>query len=233
MSVMLNSTIMNKVKVCGNTRAEDIRVADAAGADIVGVVVEVAVSKRSVSAEAARRLLAAAENAKRAVLLLDPAPERLREITELLDPDIVHLTGEEQPDMLEGLRAYFTGEIFKSIHLPPAAEETEPPVEKAIEMIKTYAVAGADAVVIDTRDVDRGLYGGTGKVSDWNAAAAIVKSSPVPVFLAGGVNIDNAEQAIRTVRPYGLDLASGLEREVGEKDPELVRAFISKVKRLA
>jgi len=217
-----------------------VRVADDAGADFIGVVVEVSVSRRSVSAEAARELLGVTRRAKRSALFLDPLSDRLRELVEIIDPDVVHLTGEEQPRMLENLRKYFGGKLFKSIHLPPAEEQSQTAsteaksslIKKAVELIETYAGAGADMVVLDTRDVSRGLYGGTGKVSNWDAAAAIVEASPLPVLLAGGISVDNIEQAMRAVRPYGFDLASGLERKVGEKDPELVRAFMDKVRKL-
>ena len=218
-----------KVKVCGNTRIEDVRAADEAGANFVGVVVEVASSPRSVSADVARDLLHAARRAIRAMLTLNPSSERMRELVEFLNPDVVHLTGEESPSVLGDLRNYFKGQIFKSIHLPPAGQKT-PPIEKAKELIQKYADAGADAVVVDTRDASRGLFGGTGRVSDWDAAAAIAAASPLPVFLAGGINISNVEEAIKVVQPYGVDLASGLECAIGQKDHQLIRTFIDKVK---
>ena len=217
-----------KVKACGNTRAEDVKTADEAGADFVGVVAEVDSSPRSVGAKQAREILGAAKKAQRALLLLNPPRDRLRELVDTILPDVVHLVGEEDPQMLEDLKTYFSGKIFKSIHLPPAGEE-EPPLDKAIRLIKKYADTGADAVVVDTRDASRGMFGGTGKVSDWKAAAEITASSPLPVFLAGGISIDNVEEALRDVCPYGVDLASGLECEVGKKDAEIVRAFIKKV----
>ena len=218
-----------KVKICGNTRIEDVIAADAAGADVIGVVVEVAVSPRSVSADMARDLLRAARRAARAMLVLDLNPERLKGLVEFLGPDVVHLIGEEPPSLVENLRAHFGGKIFKSIHLPPAGQKV-PPIEKTREMIQKYADVGVEAVVIDTRDASRGLFGGTGRVSDWNAAAAITASSTLPVFLAGGINIENVEEAIKTVRPYGVDLASGLEYKIGLKDHKLVKMFIEKVK---
>ena len=218
-----------KVKVCGNTRIEDVRVADEAGADYIGVVVEVASSPRSVSADVARDLFHTAHRASRAMLTLNPSSEILRELVEFLNPDVVHLIGEESPSILQGLGNYFKGGIFKSIHLPPAGQGT-PPIEKAKELIQKYADAGAFAVVVDTRDASRGLFGGTGRVSDWNAAAAITAASPLPVFLAGGINISNVEEAIKVVQPCGVDLASGLECAIGKKDHQLIRTFIDRVK---
>jgi len=220
-----------KVKVCGNTRAEDVRAADLFGADMVGVVVDIESSRRSVSARTAAEIMAQAEKALRAVLLLDPPPDRLFEILDITGPDIVHFTGDEAPSLLEELRKRFEGDIFKSIHLPPAGEGVSAP-EKAFEIIREYEECGADTIVIDTRDAERGMYGGTGKVSDWKAAAAIVEASPLPVLLAGGINMDNVDKALREVEPHGVDLASGLEKNIGEKDHELMKAFIEKVKNI-
>ena len=217
-----------RVKVCGNTRAQDIRAADRCGADYVGVVTEVPVSRRSVTAEEAARLLGEASRAKRAMLVFNPGPERLRELVDIVRPEVVHFTGEESPPDIENLKSYFGGEVFKSVHLPPLDTET-PPVDRALELIASYKEAGADKVVIDTRDTARGLWGGTGKVSDWKAAAKIVRSSPLPVFLAGGISLSNADRAMAEVMPFGLDLASGLEKETGCKDHELVEEFVLRV----
>lgn len=211
---------------------EDVVAADKLGADMVGVVVEVAVSRRSVSGETAKLMLDAVKNAERAMLTFDPTPSRLRELVELITPDIVHFTGEESPWLLADLKKYFRGGIFKSIHLPPAGMEN-PPLDNAIDMIKKYADSGADIVVIDTRDAARGLYGGTGKTSDWKAAAQIAASSPLPVLMAGGLNIANVERAILEVRPYGVDLAGGLEKSVGEKDHNLIDEFIKRVREIS
>lgn len=216
-----------KVKVCGNTRAEDIRAADAAGADYVGVVTEVPVSGRSVSAEEAAKLLGAASRAMRAMLVFNPEPERLNELVAIVRPDIVHFTGEEAPSSIRNLKDYFGGEVFKSIHLPPAESEA-PPIEHAVELIEIYKNAGADKAVIDTRDAAGGLWGGTGKVSDWSIAAKIVRAAPLPVFLAGGLSLSNVDRAMAEVMPFGVDLASGLESEIGRKDHKLIEEFVRK-----
>ncbi len=217
-----------RVKVCGNMRTEDIRAADMAGADYVGVVTEASVSKRSVTAEEAAELLSTAANAMRVMLVFNPEPERLKESVGMVKPDIVHLTGEESAADVQNLKSHFDGEVFKSVHLPPAESEA-PPIERTAELITSYKEAGADKVVLDTRDVAGGLWGGTGKVSDWSVAAEIVKASTLPVFLAGGLSLDNVDRAMAEVMPFGVDLASGLESETGRKNHKLIEEFVRKV----
>lgn len=71
-----------------------------------------------------------------------------------------------------------------------------------------------------------GQHGGLGKTIDWDVAAEIVERSPVPVLLAGGLTPENVGEAIRRVRPVGVDVSSGIEKAPGVKDPERLRAFI-------
>ncbi|MEO7453605.1 MAG: phosphoribosylanthranilate isomerase, partial [Fimbriimonadales bacterium] len=72
--------------------------------------------------------------------------------------------------------------------------------------------------------------GGAGVTPDWEAAAAIVRACAQPVFLAGGLTVDNVIEAIRRVRPFAVDVSSGVEAAPGRKDPDKVRAFIEAVK---
>jgi phosphoribosylanthranilate isomerase len=87
-------------------------------------------------------------------------------------------------------------------------------------------------LLIDSADASDGFLrlGGTGKVADWQAAAAIVEKLSMPVFIAGGINPDNVEEALIRLRPYGVDLCSGVEAAMGKKDPEKVRALVSRFK---
>ncbi len=73
-------------------------------------------------------------------------------------------------------------------------------------------------------------YGGTGEKVDWGLAAEIVTASPIPVILAGGLNPSNVVEAIRKVRPYAVDVASGVETAPGIKDKELIRRFIEEAR---
>jgi phosphoribosylanthranilate isomerase len=93
---------------------------------------------------------------------------------------------------------------------------------------EAYVAAGVDALLVDAVDTSEGFMrmGGTGKVADWQAAAKVVRSVDVPVFLAGGIGPDNIVAGLQAVRPDGVDLCSGVEAEKGKKDAEKVRALI-------
>ena len=101
-----------------------------------------------------------------------------------------------------------------------------------IEKIKSYALAGAHYIVLDTSDPARKIYGGTGKRSDWGAAAEVVASSALPVLLAGGITPENVAEAIGRVRPHGIDLASGVEEKVGIKDPAKIKLLFERLRNL-
>lgn len=81
-----------------------------------------------------------------------------------------------------------------------------------------------DALLVDS--ISGGVMGGTGLQVDWEAAASLVRESPLPVILAGGLTPDNVVAAIRAVQPYGVDVSSGVESSPGRKDRAKVRDFI-------
>jgi phosphoribosylanthranilate isomerase len=83
----------------------------------------------------------------------------------------------------------------------------------------------ADALILDTYDPATGRHGATGKTHDWSLSARIVEAVEVPVILAGGLNPANVGAAIRRVRPWGVDVHTGVERPDGTTDHDLVRAF--------
>jgi phosphoribosylanthranilate isomerase len=88
----------------------------------------------------------------------------------------------------------------------------------------------ASAILLDAYDPQQA--GGTGKQFDWTVARHCVQQSPRPVVLAGGLSASNAAQAINEVRPWALDLSSGVESEPGLKDPERLKAFFNEVNRV-
>jgi phosphoribosylanthranilate isomerase len=87
-----------------------------------------------------------------------------------------------------------------------------------------------DLFITDTFDPDTGASGATGKTHDWSISKRIVDMTKIPVILAGGLNPKNVGQAIKTVRPAGVDTHTGVENALGEKDPVLVNAFVKEAK---
>ncbi|MFA6569579.1 MAG: phosphoribosylanthranilate isomerase [Victivallales bacterium] len=88
-----------------------------------------------------------------------------------------------------------------------------------------------DAVLLDSCNMSTGQVGGTGQIHDWALSAQIARTSPVPVILAGGLSPSNVEEAVRTVKPYGVDANSGLKNPEGGRDPELCKAFVVNARR--
>ena len=125
-----------------------------------------------------------------------------------------------------------TCELWKSIHLPPRGLG-EVNIAEHQERVNSLVDAGIDAIVIDTvvgSPQGKPRYGGTGQVSNWDTARRLVETISVRGFLAGGINPENVQQAIRQVHPYGIDLCSGVEASPGTKDPQKLRALMIAVR---
>ena len=97
-----------------------------------------------------------------------------------------------------------------------------------VEHINNYKNAGADTIVLDTLVSKK--KGGTGQTCDWDTAERLVKDIDMPLFLAGGINPENVCAAVRKVRPYGIDLSSGVEKAPAQKDPQKIRALVNNIK---
>ncbi len=206
-----------QVKICGTTSVEDARFALDAGADWVGVIVHHPPSPRNVSLQTAREIKAVV--GRRLVLLtVGQSLPDLRDLSALLAPEILQLHGDETPKLVAGL-ANSRLRVWKAIHGDGA---------QLLEQARQYRDAGAEALVVDARDAGASgtVYGGTGKVADWNAARQLVDDG-FRVVLAGGLDPDNVARAVATVNPFGVDCVSGVESAKGVKDAEKVRAFVA------
>ncbi len=125
--------------------------------------------------------------------------------------------------------------VIQSVVWPEEENETDRSRWKAVplspETAATQAIgeaAGYDLLLIDAYHKD--AYGGTGHKVDWRLAAEVVRLSPVPVGLAGGLNPDNVAEAVQLVNPYLVDVSSGVEKALRIKDRGKVRAFIQAAK---
>lgn len=214
-----------KVKICGITNEEDMALAAAAGADYAGILFGLP-SPRSVDAATIERLAAAAK-VPVALLLFDSDEETATETAALARPAAVQLQGHESPDFVSAFRRRYDGEIWKALHLS-ADEPAQIDVAAAIASINEYAKAGADGFVLDSvvRAPEGARMGGTGKIHDWNASREIVRAVSKPVFLAGGLRPENVRQAVFAVRPWGVDVSSGVEERVGRKSRAKVESFV-------
>ena len=205
------------LKICGLTNISDLRCAQAAGANFLGVVIE-APSPRAVTVEVAAKLARLAPGQTVAVVV-SRDEFFLRRVIREVKPRALQLQGPHAPELV----ARFADKcpVWVAVSVPAAGSADQTWVNKTLATIGQAAVAGAEMIVLDTSV--SGQTGGTGQVSDWGIAAQIVAQSPLPVLLAGGISPDNAAEALAQVQPAGLDASSRLERLPGRKDPHRVR----------
>lgn len=208
---------MTKIKVCGIMSEEELACAVMAGADALGFVVEIEDSRHSLSAGEAADLIRRVPVYTKSVAVVAPndvnSAVRLAEKTKA---DVLQLHGKMAPRDLAELKS----RVHQKLVVALAAET-------GIAEAKRYAMV-ADAILLDSM-VD-GKLGGTGKVHDWDLSREIVRNLKIPVILAGGLDPGNVAQAIERVRPYAVDVSSGLESS-GKKDPEKIRSFVQEVRR--
>ena len=204
---------MVKVKVCGITRVDDALLAGDLGASAVGFVFWPR-SPRYLDPAEARRIAARLPGDVAPVgVFVDPSMEEVRQVVEQVGLAAVQLHGDEPPAFCRELPY----RVIKAVGVEEAAATRAAAV----------AVPEEATVLLDARDPER--RGGTGRTVDWEIAAGIAAARRV--FLAGGLGPANARVAIRTVRPYGLDVSSGVESAPGRKDPARLRAFFDEVTR--
>jgi len=211
-----------RVKICGITREEDLAVAVAAGADAVGFLVGVPSSPRNLTLERAERLLRQVPIFVDSVVVT--APQNIKwlvEICERLKPTAIQIHGEKHLAASEIRERIRDTRLIKTIYVKTATLS-----ETTIKDSKTF-----DAILLDS--FTKGQLGGTGRVHDWKLSRQIKQAvEPTPVILAGGLKPENVKEAILTVQPYAVDVASGVELRPGIKDPEKIWAFVENAKEI-
>ncbi len=212
-----------RVKVCCIQTAEEARLAVELGADAIGFVAQRPPSPRTI------------------------ADAAIAAITPLVPPPVATflLTSERTADAISAqVQATRPTAVQILPHLAPAESARLARIEPHVRRIQVIHVEGPDALTlipayaphVHAFLLDSGKpnatvprYGGTGQRHDWNVSAAFVQASPLPVFLAGGLSAENAAAAIRQVRPYGLDLCTGVRTD-GRLDPAKLTRFMLAVR---
>lgn len=199
-----------RVKICGLTREADVRAAAELGADAIGLVFYDP-SPRAVGIEQARRLCAALPPFVTSVgLFVDADPDQVRATLARVPLDLLQFHGEEAPDYC----AAFGRPWIKAVRMRPGIEPQALP----------GLYPGAAGLLLDAYDPARA--GGTGQCFDWD----LVPPDLAPhIVLAGGLDPNNVAEAIRRVRPYGVDVSGGVEAAKGLKDCHKMAAFIKGV----
>jgi phosphoribosylanthranilate isomerase len=217
---------MTRVKICGIKNQAELNTAIRCGADAVGFITEVPVdTPRRISLETAAKLIKQVPPLVESVLVI--MPERAEEVYHMANtakPSMVQLHKDPSYELLEeiqNLRQHI--KIIQTVTIPERGVCHTTSLHEYIKLLSPYV----DAVLLDTLTT-KGT-GGTGKTHNWQISREIVEQSPLPVILAGGLNPENVEDAIRAVKPFAVDTASGVETQ-GVKDEHKVKAFIRRAK---
>lgn len=223
-----------KVKICGITNLEGRATAAAAGADFFGVIVDVPYSPRTLNMETAAGLLKDTP-LPGVALIFQQNLQQIKHLVEFCRPQAVQSLSPLPSDWLQNLKTSFPKVGWWQSLFLPAAEADAPHLDmEALRLqIQELAAAGADAVVMDTavKRAGKTRFGGTGQTSDWELACSLVETSPLPVFLAGGLNPSNIKAALDAVHPDGVDLCSGVESRPGHKNPAKMQELILLVRK--
>jgi phosphoribosylanthranilate isomerase len=219
---------MTRVKICGVTNTEDIHLCAEAGAHALGFVVEYPIDVPwNLDRQAAKELMREVPPFVSKVIVVGDEPHRIIELTDILRPHVVQLHGNEPLAVTQGLVSKLKSEkgvqVIKALRFfvetgKYFSEQADP-----LEAARILEDAGVDALVLDS--VSKTWPGGTGKAVDWQVARKIRQQLRLPIILAGGLNPSNVGRAIAAVRPYGVDVISGVENPVRKKDPDKLIAF--------
>lgn len=206
------------IKICGLSTPQTVEASISAGADMLGFVF-FAKSPRHVSYYQAAHLVAHARrlspNVEIVALTVDASDEELKAIMESIAPDWVQFHGRETPARVAHVRGQYDVALMKAIGIADSADVEEARSYKAV----------ADRLLLDAKPAAGAtLPGGNGVPFDHQLIAG--QDFGLPFMLSGGLNAHNVGQAIRLVRPDGVDVSSGVEAAPGVKDPELIYAFV-------
>lgn len=209
---------MFRVKICGITTLEDARVAADAGADAVGLNF-CAASPRRCPRERAQEIAAALPRGVCKVgVFAGASADEIRRTAQSVPLDLIQLHGDEPPEFLREIRPLA---IMRAV----AAEGELSEIGDYLDACHRQ-MALPRMLLVDARC--DGKFGGTGKTVDWNRLVENrAQLRGLPLVLAGGLTPENVAAAIELVRPWAVDVASGVESAPGRKSPELVRRFVS------
>jgi phosphoribosylanthranilate isomerase len=205
---------MIQVKICGITNAADALAAIDAGANLLGFNFYEKSPRHITEAEAAKIRPRLPQRVEAVGIFVNAPPAHVAALCKSLKLGTVQLHGDESPETVAELARNLT--VWKAFRVEP---------DFRLETLDEYPEASA--YLFDAAHT--GQYGGTGRTTDWDVArrAALGRR----IILAGGLNLENVAAAVRIVRPYAVDVASGVESKPGKKDHGRMREFIQEVRR--
>lgn len=214
-----------KVKICGLTNLEDALVSAEAGADYLGFIFYPP-SKRAADPETVRQIVAQLRQRPSCPTLVgvfvNETAEGILALLEQCQLDLAQLSGEEVPALVNDPRSPLYGRAYKALRPTSLGE-----AEAEAEWFAAEAPHLRPTLLLDAYHPT--LKGGTGELSDWAIGQKLVEMT-AGLMLAGGLTPTNVARAVREVRPFAVDVASGVEASLGRKDHPAVRAFIAAVR---
>ncbi|MDM7920163.1 MAG: phosphoribosylanthranilate isomerase [Methanosarcina sp.] len=227
----MKTGLKTRIKICGMRTPADIELAAHYGADAVGFITEIPESPRKLDSNAAAALVAKVPKCLDSVMVIMPEnSSRALELIEKVRPDIVQIHSSLSPVELEIIREKTDIPIIKTLSVPAGmgASKIQSLVNRLLKDVRELEESGSvDSVLLDSGIA--GKTGGTGCVHDWDLSRRIAEETELPLILAGGLKPENVQEAIKTVSPYAVDTASGVETS-GKKDAVKIRSFIEEVR---
>lgn len=208
-----------RIKICGIRRPEDLQVSVRAGADMLGFVVDVPSSPRNLTVDEAKELMKGAPpSVIKVVVTVFRDVDHLLELYNALKPDLIQVHGLKR-DLRDAVDAALRVPMIRALNITGGLSFDE--VLWSIDLFKAVHV---DSYV-------PGMYGGTGVVHDWSMSRRVRDLIyPKPLILAGGLRPENVYEAVLKVRPFAVDVSSGVETQLGVKDELKIVSFIEKVR---
>lgn len=203
-----------KVKVCGITNGEDALAAVESGADALGFIFYEKSPRYVVPAIAGQIIAELPPLVVSVGVFVNEGLATVRSIMDTCHLGMAQLHGDENASYCHEL----SRPVIKALRLKNR--------ESLLALAEYQGRGSVRGFVLDT--FSEVAYGGTGQITDWTLAAEVAKSTPI--LLAGGLTADNVTEAIRVVRPYGVDVSSGVESAPGKKDRAKLRAFLEAVR---
>jgi len=214
---------MVKVKICANKSIEDAKMTIDAGADIVGILVGQEHNSTDFVDQYIARDIASYSKGKCDVSLVThlTTAEEIINLTNFIGNNVIQLHSDIDEAEVEKIVKALPGvKLVRLIHI-----STEGEICTDYEKMKY-----ADFYILDSFNLKTNQVGGTGLTHDWNKSGELIAKLDKPTFLAGGLNPENVEIAIKLAMPYGVDVNSGCKNDKGIKDREKVKKFVFNAK---
>jgi phosphoribosylanthranilate isomerase len=205
--------VRTHVKICGCTSWSDASLAIESGADAIGLIF--AAPPRRITWEAARSMADRLPPVVTPVgVFVNPTHDELMRARDIFPNLVIQLSGDETPSFVSSIE----GKVVKAIHVDPDGADAD----RLTTAVDAYPGA---LVMFDTKT--EGSSGGTGRTFPWHTVVPIARNRPI--VIAGGLTPENVAACVRAVRPFGVDVRSGVETD-GKKDAAKMRAFVGMVR---